>query len=42
MKDMPKAMFVIDSKREHIAVTEAHRVNIPVIGFVVPTAILKM
>lgn len=32
MKDMPKAMFVIDSKREHIAVTEAQRVNIPVIG----------
>lgn len=32
MKDMPKAMFVIDSKREHIAVTEAHRVHIPVIG----------
>ncbi len=32
MKEMPKAVFVIDPKREHIAVTEAHRVHIPVIG----------
>lgn len=32
MKEMPKAMFVIDSKREHIAVTEAHRIGIPVIA----------
>jgi small subunit ribosomal protein S2 len=32
LKDMPKALFVVDSKREHIAVTEAHKVGIPVIG----------
>ncbi len=32
MKEMPKAMFVIDSKKEHIAVTEAQKVGIPVIS----------
>jgi small subunit ribosomal protein S2 len=32
MKDMPKAVFVVDSKHEGIAVTEAHKVKIPVIG----------
>ncbi len=32
MKDMPKALFVVDSKREHIAVTEAHKAGIPVIS----------
>jgi small subunit ribosomal protein S2 len=32
MKEMPKAIFVIDSKHEKIAVTEAHKVKIPVIG----------
>jgi small subunit ribosomal protein S2 len=29
---MPKALFVIDSKREHIAVTEAHKAKVPVIA----------
>jgi len=28
----PDVMFVIDPKKEHIAVTEAHKMNIPVIG----------
>jgi small subunit ribosomal protein S2 len=32
MKEMPKALFVVDSKREHIAVTEAHKAKIPVIA----------
>jgi small subunit ribosomal protein S2 len=32
MKDMPKALFVIDSKHEYIAVTEAHKIGIPVIS----------
>ncbi len=32
MTEMPKAVFVVDSSREHIAVTEAHKVNIPVIS----------
>ncbi len=28
----PDAMFVIDTKKEHIAVSEAHKMNIPVIA----------
>lgn len=28
----PDVMFVIDPKKEHIAVTEAHKMNLPVIG----------
>ncbi len=32
MKDLPKAMFVVDARREHIAVTEAHAVKVPVIS----------
>ena len=32
MKGKPDAVFVIDPKREHIAVTEAHKLNIPVIA----------
>ena len=32
MKDMPKALFVIDPKREHIAVSEAKKMGVPVIA----------
>lgn len=32
MKELPKAIFVVDSKHEEIAVTEAHKVGIPVIA----------
>jgi small subunit ribosomal protein S2 len=32
MKDMPKAMFVIDPKKENIAVAEARKAGIPVIA----------
>jgi small subunit ribosomal protein S2 len=32
MKTVPQAIFVIDTKREEIAIHEAHRLNIPVIG----------
>ncbi|MBK7889828.1 MAG: 30S ribosomal protein S2 [Bdellovibrionales bacterium] len=32
MKDMPSAMFVVDLNMEHIAVAEAKRLGIPVIG----------
>ena len=32
MKELPAALFVIDTKREHIAVKEAKKMNIPVIG----------
>jgi small subunit ribosomal protein S2 len=32
MKDAPSAMFVVDLNKEHIAVTEARRLGIPVVG----------
>ncbi len=32
MKKLPEAVFVIDSKKESIAVKEAHKMNIPVIA----------
>lgn len=32
MKELPAALFVIDTKREHIAVAEAVKIGIPVIG----------
>jgi len=32
MKDLPKALFVIDSKKENIAVSEAKKAGIPVIA----------
>lgn len=32
MKDMPKALFIIDSKHEKIAVAEANKVGIPVVA----------
>jgi len=34
MTDMPGVMFVVDPKNEHIAVREARKLNIPVIGIV--------
>jgi small subunit ribosomal protein S2 len=34
MNDLPQAVFVIDTKREHIAVAEARRLGIPLIGLV--------
>lgn len=32
MKDMPSVMFVVDLPKEHIAVAEARRLNIPVVA----------
>ncbi len=32
MKELPKAVFIVDAKREHIAVAEAKQVGIPVIS----------
>jgi len=32
MKDLPKALVVVDSKKEEIAVTEAQKMNIPVVA----------
>ncbi|MDR1421676.1 MAG: 30S ribosomal protein S2 [Coriobacteriales bacterium] len=34
MKTVPQAMFVVDTKREEIAIHEAHRLGIPVIGII--------
>lgn len=34
MTKIPDAVFVIDPKKEHIAVTEAHKMNLPVIGLI--------
>lgn len=34
LKSQPKALFVIDSRREHIAVNEAKRMGVPVIALV--------
>ncbi len=34
MKKLPDAVFVIDTKKEHIAVTEANKLGIPVIAIV--------
>lgn len=32
LKELPKAVFVIDSRKEHIAVTEAKKAKIPVVS----------
>jgi len=34
MRDLPQALFVVDTKRENIAVAEARRLRIPIIGLV--------
>ncbi len=34
MEELPAALFVVDPKREHIAVAEANKLNIPVIAIV--------
>ena len=34
MKQLPKAMFVVDPRKEHIAVSEARKLNIPIVGIV--------
>jgi small subunit ribosomal protein S2 len=34
LEKLPDAVFVIDTKKEHIAVTEANRLNIPVVAVV--------
>ncbi|MBH0229301.1 30S ribosomal protein S2 [Halobacillus yeomjeoni] len=34
MKGLPDAMFVIDPRKERIAIAEAHKLNIPVVGIV--------
>lgn len=39
---MPAAMFIVDVKREHNAVSEAKKLNIPVVALWIPTVIPKM
>lgn len=34
MNDLPSAVFIIDPKKEHIAVAEARKLSIPVVGIV--------
>lgn len=34
MKDIPDALFIIDPRKERIAVAEAHKLNIPIIAIV--------
>ncbi|KAF1681170.1 30S ribosomal protein S2 [Bacillus mexicanus] len=34
MKGLPDALFIIDPRKERIAVAEAHKLNIPIIGIV--------
>ena len=34
MKTLPDAIFVIDPRKERIAVAEAHKLNIPIVGIV--------
>ena len=34
MKDLPGALFIVDPKKEHIAVLEARKLNIPIVGIV--------
>ena len=34
MQEVPGVMFVVDPKKEHIAVLEAHKLGIPVVGLV--------
>ena len=34
MKEVPGVMFVVDPKKEHIAILEAHKLGIPVVGLV--------
>lgn len=34
MKQMPGAMIIIDSKKERIAIAEAHKLNIPIVSIV--------
>src|SRR5690606_22831943 len=34
MKDLPDAIFIIDPRKERIAVAEARKLNIPIVGIV--------
>lgn len=34
MRNLPGALFVVDPKKEHLAVSEARKINIPIVGIV--------
>ena len=34
MKAIPDAIFIVDPRKERIAVAEAHKLNIPIVGIV--------
>jgi small subunit ribosomal protein S2 len=34
MKELPDALFIVDPRKERIAVAEAHKLNIPIVGIV--------
>lgn len=34
MRDLPQALFVVDPRKEHIAVVEARKLGIPIVGIV--------
>jgi small subunit ribosomal protein S2 len=34
MKQLPDALFIVDPRKERIAVAEAHKLNIPIVGIV--------
>ena len=34
MKDIPDVLFIVDPRKERIAVAEAHKLNIPIVGIV--------
>ena len=34
MRTLPGALFVVDPKKEHLAVAEARKLNIPIVGIV--------
>jgi len=34
MKNLPAALYVVDPRKEHIAITEARRLGIPIVGIV--------
>ena len=34
MRSLPGALFVVDPKKEHLAVAEARKLNIPIVGIV--------
>ena len=32
MRQLPSALFIVDPRKEHIAISEAHKLGIPIVG----------